>query len=111
MKFIKIIFLFVFGSAIIVAQSGNEIKLNLEESIKIALENNSDLKQIKLDYDKAKEQVWEAYGTSVFPSIDGSVSYQRAIKQGVINKSELMCKMINLYFFVLKIYYYYILIL
>ena len=84
MKFIKIIFLFVFGSAIIVAQSGNEIKLNLEESIKIALENNSDLKQIKLDYDKAKEQVWEAYGTSVFPSIDGSVSYQRAIKQGVI---------------------------
>lgn len=80
----KIFLIILLISSAIVAQPQNEIKLNLEESIKIALENNSDLKQIKLDYDKAKEQVWEAYGTSLFPSIDGNISYQRAIKQGVI---------------------------
>jgi len=80
----KKLLIIIFCAAAVTAQPQNELKLNLEESIKIALENNSDLKQIKLDYDKAKEQVWEAYGTSLFPSVDGNISYQRAIKQGVI---------------------------
>ncbi|KAB2846837.1 MAG: TolC family protein [Melioribacteraceae bacterium] len=84
MVFKKIFLIVLIISSAIMAQPQNEIKLNLEESIIIALENNSDLKQIKLDYDKAKEQVWESYGTSLFSSIDGNISYQRAIKQGVI---------------------------
>lgn len=83
-KLVKILIMILLFQSFLSAQTENEIKLNLEESIKIALENNSDLKQIKLDYKKAKEQVWEAYGTSLFPSIDGNVSYQRAVKQGVI---------------------------
>ena len=48
-KFMKILLLFIFLSAVLYAQPENEIKLNLEKSIKIALENNSDLKQIKLE--------------------------------------------------------------
>jgi outer membrane protein TolC len=49
--------------------------------ILFALENNHDLKKAKLDFEKAEQQVREAYGTSLFPAIDGSVQYNRALKR------------------------------
>jgi outer membrane protein TolC len=55
--------------------------LNLEQAIVTALENNHDLKKAKLDFEKAEQQVREAYGTSLFPAIDGSVQYNRALKR------------------------------
>jgi outer membrane protein TolC len=58
-----------------------KLKLDLNECISIALENNHKHKQIQLDYEKAQEQVNEAYGASLFPSIDASVNYNRAIKK------------------------------
>ncbi len=56
-------------------------KLTLNNCIELALENNHDHKQIILDREKAEEQVREAYGSSLFPSIDGDVTYSRAVKR------------------------------
>ena len=39
----KVLFLFIFMTGFLAAQPEKEIKLNLEESIKIALENIEDL--------------------------------------------------------------------
>jgi len=60
------------------------LNLNLQRSIDIALQNNHDLKIAKLEYEKAVEQVSEAFGRSVLPKISGAVNYRRAIKRGVI---------------------------
>ena len=60
------------------------LRLNLQKSIDIALQNNHDLKIARLEYEKAEEQVDEAFGRSVLPKINGSVDYRRAIKRGVI---------------------------
>jgi outer membrane protein TolC len=60
------------------------LKLDLEKSIELALEFNHDLKLAKYDEEIAREQVREAWGSSVFPNISGSVDYNRAIKRGVI---------------------------
>ncbi|MBU1680393.1 MAG: TolC family protein [Bacteroidetes bacterium] len=78
MKKYFLILLFVTYSGAI---AGEKIIVNLNESIKIALESNHKFKQAKLEYQKAKEQVWEAYGSSLFPSIDGTVTYSRAIQR------------------------------
>lgn len=59
----------------------SQTKLTLEESIRLALENNHDFKQVKIKNQIAEEQVREAYGSSLFPSIDGRVNYSRAIKR------------------------------
>jgi outer membrane protein TolC len=60
--------------------SGQErLTLDLDECIKIAMENNHEHKQQQLDYEKAKELVDEAYGSALFPSIDASVAYNRAV--------------------------------
>ncbi|RJQ62548.1 MAG: TolC family protein [Stygiobacter sp.] len=58
-----------------------KLTLNLEQAIKIALENNHDLKQVKLDKIKAAEQVRQTFGESVLPSIEGTASYSRALKR------------------------------
>ena len=60
------------------------LSLNLQKSIDIALQNNHDLKIAKLEYEKAEEQVSEAFGRSVLPKISGAVNYRRAIKRAVI---------------------------
>lgn len=78
-KFVLLIIAFFITSAAVMPQE--VIELNLEKSIDLALENNIDLKQVRLDFMKAGEQVSEAYGTSLFPSIDGSLNYNRALKQ------------------------------
>ena len=78
----KILFLaIVFITSSLMAQVDKPIQLNLEQALVLALENNHDLKKSRLDFDKAEEQVREAYGTSLFPSIDGSVQYNRALKR------------------------------
>jgi len=63
------------------AQSENPIKINLEYALVSALQNNHDLKKARLDFEKAEEQVREAYGTSLFPAINADIRYDRAIKR------------------------------
>jgi outer membrane protein len=75
-KQIQLLILFFLTSSLI-AQNN----LSLNDCIKIALENNHDHKQKILDFEKAEEQVREAYGSSLFPSIDGNVTYSRAVKR------------------------------
>lgn len=58
-----------------------KLTVSLEQAIKIALENNHDLKQVKLDKVKAAEQVRQTFGESVLPSVEGTASYSRALKR------------------------------
>lgn len=60
------------------------LKLNLEKSIDLALIKNYDLKIAKLEYERAAEQITEAFGLSVLPEIKGVVNYRRAIRRGEI---------------------------
>lgn len=61
----------------------NIIHLNLNKSLEMALEGNHDIKKASLNHEKAEEQVRQAYGSSLFPSIEGSGNYSRAIKKPV----------------------------
>ncbi len=54
---------------------------DLNKCIETALNNNHEHKQISIEREKAEEQVKEAYGSSLFPSINGTVNYSRAIKR------------------------------
>ena len=78
---LKIVFIVLILLLSVYGQENTQVVLNLEDAIVTALENNHDLKKAKLDFEKAEEQVREAYGTSLFPSIDGSVQYNRALKR------------------------------
>ncbi len=49
------------------------LKLNLERSIDLALIKNYDLKIAQLEYQRAEEQITEAFGLSVLPDIKGIV--------------------------------------
>lgn len=60
------------------------LNLNLEKSINLAIVKNHDLKIAKLEYQKAEEQITEAFGLSVLPKIKGIVDYRRAIQRGVV---------------------------
>jgi len=77
--YLSIIFLLPLICTSLVAQK--KINLTLEQCIKLALENNHDLKQVKLDKEKADEQIRQAFGESVLPSIEGIASYNRALKR------------------------------
>ncbi len=57
------------------------LMLDLEKSIDLALKQNYDLKKVKIDEKIAEKRVTEAYGSALFPSIDGTVRYNRAIKR------------------------------
>ncbi len=79
----KIIFIMVaFYLPLLGAQ--DTLKLNLEKSIDLALIKNHDLKIAKLEYQRAEEQITEAFGLSVLPEIKGIVDYRRAIRRGEI---------------------------
>ena len=79
----KIIFIMVaFYLPFLGAQ--DTLKLNLEKSIDLALIKNHDLKIAKLEYERAEEQITEAFGLSVLPEIKGIVDYRRAIRRGEI---------------------------
>jgi outer membrane protein TolC len=60
------------------------LRLNLEKSIELAIIKNHDLKIAKLEYERADEQITEAFGLSVLPKIKGVVNYSRAIQRGEI---------------------------
>ena len=60
------------------------LHLNLGDCINLAIQYNHDLKIAELDYKKADEQVTEAFGSAVLPTIKGQVNYRRAIKRGVV---------------------------
>ncbi len=77
-------FLFFLLFAHSYSAGGEGIKLDLNKSIELALENNNSLRQVKFDKEIAEKLVNEAYGNSLFPSIDGSVNYNRALKQALI---------------------------
>ncbi|MCF8241507.1 MAG: TolC family protein [Melioribacteraceae bacterium] len=79
-----LLFVLVFITLRAQTESSDTLNLSLEKSIYLALENNNDYMKAKLDRDIAIEKVREAYGTSLFPNIKGTVDYNRAIKQGVI---------------------------
>ncbi len=61
----------------------NVVYLNLNKSLEMALEGNHDVKKAMLNHQKAEEQVRQAYGSSLFPSIEGTGNYSRAIKKPV----------------------------
>lgn len=71
----------IFSILLTVVNAQQDNTYTLDKCIRVAIENNHDHKKSVLDYEKAKEQVWEAYGSSLFPSIEGDVTYQRAIKR------------------------------
>lgn len=63
---------------------GQAIELDLSSAVELALKNNHDLQLVKLDREKADERVREAWGSSLFPRIDGYANYRRALKRGEI---------------------------
>ncbi len=79
MKIKSIIMIILLLPAMMTGQE--KLNLDLSECIVIALQNNHQHKQKQLDYEKAEELVDEAYGASLFPSIDASLNYNRAIKK------------------------------
>lgn len=79
MKSKSIILILTFLPMILWGQE--KLVLDMSECIKIALKNNHQYKQAVLNYEKAEEQIDEAYGASLFPSIDASISYNRAIER------------------------------
>lgn len=80
-KFIYRLLVFIIFLVTLSVAQEKTVKLNLEQCVKLALENNHDLKQAKLDKAKAEEQIRQTYGESLFPSIEGIASYNRALKK------------------------------
>lgn len=78
--FSKLFILFFCLLSIVTAQN-SKLTLSLDKAIRIALENNHDLRQSKLDKQKAEEKVRQTFGESVLPSIDGFGTFSRAIKR------------------------------
>jgi len=60
------------------------LHLKLENCIDLAVQFNHDLKIAELEYQKADEQISEAFGSAVLPTIKGEINYRRAIKRGVV---------------------------
>jgi outer membrane protein TolC len=67
-----------------VSVAQDTLKINLQKGIDLAIEYNHDLQIAKLEYDRAEEQITEAFGISVLPKIDARVDYLRAIRRGQI---------------------------
>ncbi len=72
---------FILFFAVSTYSQQNKLSLTLEQAVKTALENNHDIKQVKLDRLKADEQVKQTYGESVLPSVEGFATYTRAIQR------------------------------
>ncbi|MBN2572540.1 MAG: TolC family protein [Ignavibacteriales bacterium] len=65
-------------------QGQNNLQLNLEQCIEIAIKNNYSHKQAILLKEKAYELVDEAYGSALYPKIDGTIQYTRALELPVV---------------------------
>lgn len=59
------------------AESQERLILTLEESVRLALEQNPELQIAKKELDKSKAGVWEAYA-AILPALNGSVNFQHA---------------------------------
>jgi outer membrane protein len=80
-KFIIISSVFIIS---LLTYGQEQINLNLDKSIDLAIKNNHDLKIASFQKQKADEQVNEAFGSSVLPLIKGTANYSRALKRGVV---------------------------
>jgi len=79
MRYFLIVGLFILSGY--VSAQNSKLVLNLEQAVKIALENNHDLKQAELEKQKAIEKVRQTFGESVLPNVEGSANYSRALKR------------------------------
>jgi outer membrane protein len=64
--------------------SAQTINIDLKSAIELALKNNHDHRLSQLAKEKADELVTEAWGSSIFPKINGFANYRRALKRGEI---------------------------
>lgn len=69
-----ILYIFLFP---VIMFSQEKIKLNLQQSIDMALEKNPGIRIAEKEVDKARAGVWEAYST-ILPRLDASASLQHA---------------------------------
>src|ERR1035437_4919445 len=60
------------------------LKLSLDKSIKMALQNNTNIINSKLDMEIAQKRIWEITATGL-PHIDAKSSYQHLFKVPVLN--------------------------
>jgi len=81
---LKKIFVIILFGYLPLAFAQDTLHLNLEECIDLAVQFNHDLKIAELDYQKADEQVSEAFGSAVLPTLKGEINYRRALKRGVV---------------------------
>lgn len=80
----KKLFVLLSVVSIICFAQEQKLKLNLEQCIETAIKNNYSHKQAILLKEKAYEQVDEAYGSALFPKIDGTIQYTKALELPVI---------------------------
>lgn len=59
------------------------LELDLQKSLRMAMEMNHDIRIAKLNKLIADERVSEAWGDAVSPKIEATASYNRALKKGV----------------------------
>ncbi|MGE5812280.1 MAG: TolC family protein [Ignavibacteria bacterium] len=59
------------------------VNLDLRKSVELALEYNHDLRLVQFEREKAQERIREAWGSSVFPKINGRIDYSRAVMRSV----------------------------
>ncbi len=74
MKFRPLLFLLIL---IYTVQAGDKKILTIEESVRLALENNPEMHVAEKEYKKAEAAVGEAY-SAVLPSLDATVNFQHA---------------------------------
>lgn len=79
---LRYLFLIVYFTYINI--SAQTINIDLKSAIELALKNNHDHRLSQLAKEKADELVTEAWGSSIFPKINGFANYRRALKRGEI---------------------------
>lgn len=76
----RILFFILVFLAPIFAQSVNTVKINLDQAIRLALQNNREIKVAKMDVEKARAAVAEAFGYAL-PSVDFSASFTHFLQK------------------------------
>ena len=78
-KILLVVFLTMFALPPVHSQ---KLTLTLEQALKVAVENNRELKSARMDMEKSDYRVNEAIGTAL-PNISASGQYSRALKKSV----------------------------
>jgi outer membrane protein TolC len=63
-------------------ETGGAVELDLQKAVDLALEYNHDLRIAQIEKYIADQQLREAWGSAIFPEIQGTANYRRAIKRG-----------------------------